>query len=136
MAVYKIVRSSYGTGIVRLIKPVLYKGGDDTINGANYQTDINLDLNTYWIKYSNKENTLYSVPASRIGTFHSSNGNYTVLLKLKVNGESKEISYADICKDFQKYKDIIESEYQKDEINEALDKLPDHYVTMKTTYDK
>lgn len=128
MAVYKIVRGSYDTGIVRLIKPVLYKGGDDTINGARYQTDINLDLNTYWIKYSDK--------ATRIGTFHSSTGDYIVLLKLKVNGESKEISYADICKDFQKYKDIIESEYQKDEINEALDKLPDHYVTMKTTYDK
>ena len=128
MAVYKIVRGSYDTGIVRLIKPVLYKGGDDTINGARYQTDINLNLNTYWIKHSDK--------ATRIGTFHSSTGDYTVLLKLKVNGESKEISYADICKDFQKYKDIIESEYQKDEINEALDKLPDHYVTMKTTYDK
>lgn len=119
MAIYKVI----DTTEILIHEPILYQGGDDLSNHY-YQTDLNLSRNTFWIKYKSGE-TRRGHLASRLGTFRDNfNSTYTVSLKFMINGKMTNVTYSDICKDFQKYKQLVECEFERDTINTAIDKLP------------
>lgn len=119
MAIYKVVNTTE----ILIHEPVLYQGGEDLSHHV-YQTDINLGRNTIWIKYKSEE-TRSGQQASRLGTFKDNfNTIHAVSLKFMIDGKMTNITYSDICKDFQKYKQLVEREFELDAINTAIDKLP------------
>lgn len=120
MAIYKVVNTSE----ILIHEPVLYQGGVD-LTLHDYQLDINLARSTFWIKYKSKE-TRNGQQASRLGTFKDdfNNGVYIVSLKFMIDGKMTNVTYSDICKDFQKYKQLVEREFELDAINTAIDNLP------------
>lgn len=119
MAIYKVVNTSE----ILIHEPVLYQGGDDISNHAN-QMDLNLSRNTFWIEYKSEE-TRSGQQASRLGTFRDTfNSARVVSLKFMIDGKMTKVTYSDICKDFQKYKQLVEREFELDAINTAIDKLP------------
>lgn len=119
MAIYKVVNTTE----ILIHEPVLYQGGEDLSHHV-YQTDINLDRNTIWIKYKCDE-TRSGQEASRLGTFRENfNTVREVSLKFMIDRKMTNVTYSDICKDFQKYKQLVEREFELDAINTAIDKLP------------